>query len=125
MNKNTDICINNKIKTINIKYDFPPSDVAVFDLWKEIVMSKKEGYKVIKVIHGYGSHGKGGEIKRAIHEFLLNEKKNKLIVEYVKGEEWSSNNETVKKIQEFFPELVIDEDLKNINSGISVVVLSY
>ncbi len=43
----------------------------------------KNGKKIIKVIHGYGSGGKGGKIKKAVREFL---KKNSLNFKYETGE---------------------------------------
>lgn len=43
----------------------------------------KKNNKFIKVIHGYGSGGKGGKIKKAVREFL---KQNKLMFNYETGE---------------------------------------
>ncbi|MBQ7307612.1 MAG: hypothetical protein IJW82_03695, partial [Clostridia bacterium] len=64
-----------KIKTINIKQDSPPADIAVFNLSKEIIYAKKTGIEVLKVIHGYGSHGKGGEIKKMVKKYLISAQK--------------------------------------------------
>lgn len=43
----------------------------------------KKGKKVIKVIHGYGSGGKGGKIKKSVREYL---NKNSKIFKYDTGE---------------------------------------
>ena len=66
-----------KVETINIKEGFPPSDVAVANMEIEIEALTFGGAKVVKVVHGYGSHGVGGEIKRLAHIRLLELKKQK------------------------------------------------
>ena len=66
---------NMKIETLNIKQDFPPADVAVANLEIEIERLTGSQTKAIKVIHGYGSHGVGGEIKRQLMHRLAELKK--------------------------------------------------
>lgn len=114
---------NPKIKKINIKKDFPPSDVAVYDLSVAIKDCKQLGVEVLKVIHGYGSHGIGGDIKRAVIRYLYKCKRKKEIEFFVQGEEWSSFDERVKYLEHRFPEFIIDGDLKNLNSGITVIYI--
>ena len=43
----------------------------------------KSGKKSIKIIHGYGSGGNGGKIKKSVREFLNN---NRQTFEYITGE---------------------------------------
>lgn len=114
---------NSKIKTVNIKKDNPSADIAVYYLSKEIYDAKHTGVEILKVIHGYGSHGVGGEIKKAVAKYLLDAQRKKEIKFFVKGEEWSSCNEKVLFLQEKYPSLLIDEDVKNINSGITIIYL--
>lgn len=53
-----------KIEVINIKSNMPPAYLASVNLEIEIERLTKSDTKLIKVIHGYGSHGVGGEIKK-------------------------------------------------------------
>ena len=48
----------------------PLADVAVAMLDAEIRYYIKTRERVLKVIHGYGSHGMGGEIKKLVHLYL-------------------------------------------------------
>ena len=111
------------MRTINIKEDNPNSDYAMYLLDQEIKYSKAVGNRVIVVIHGYGSHGKGGVIKQKLKEYLPNLKKNKIIEDYVLGENWGELNEVKQKICKISPDVILHENLSGINSGVSVVLL--
>ncbi len=112
-----------KVETINIKEDFPPSDVAVALLEIAIDGYKNTDTKVLKVIHGYGSHGVGGEIKRLAQERLMTLKRTGKILDFIPGERFGESQKSSEFIFENFPELLLDEDLRNYNSGITLVFL--
>ena len=111
------------VRVVNIKENMPPADYAVFLLDCAINDSKKMGDKAIIVIHGYGSHGKGGEIKKAVAEYLTTAKRNKQITTFVKGDEWGELNEDKQLICKVCPELIINSQLHSFNSGVTVVLL--
>lgn len=111
------------IRVVNIKENNPNADYAMYLLDEEIKYSRAVGNRVIVVIHGYGSHGKGGVIKSALKEYLPKLKHDKLIVDYVFGENWGDLNETKIKICKICPEAILHENLMGINSGVSVVLL--
>ena len=111
------------IRVVNIKENMPPKDYAVYLLDCEINDSKKMGEKAIIVIHGYGSHGTGGEIKKAVVEYLTTAKKNKLITTFVKGDEWGEFNPDRKLICSVCPELIVNSQLQSFNSGVTVILL--
>jgi hypothetical protein len=48
------------IRTYNVEAGLPTLDEARRMVAAEIKQAKREGGKVLKVIHGYGSTGKGG-----------------------------------------------------------------
>ena len=112
-----------KIITLNIKDGFPPSDVAVANLEIEIDALSGTETKVIKVVHGYGSHGVGGEIKKLAYSRLLQLKKQNKIFDFIPGEKFGETEKHSDFIINNFPELIIDTDLKNYNSGITLVFL--
>lgn len=112
-----------KIITLNIKDGFPPSDVAVANMEIEIEAMTKTQTKVIKLIHGYGSHGVGGEIKKLAHSRLAHLKKQNKILDFIPGEKFGESVKHSEYIMTNFPELILDADLKNYNSGITLIFL--
>lgn len=109
--------------TIDIKSDMPPADVACANLEIEIESLKHSNIKLIKVIHGYGSHGIGGEIKKLMNQRLALLKKQKKIKDFINCEKLSDKIIKEKMLYENFTLLAVDEDLKNYNSGITLVLL--
>lgn len=112
-----------KVKKIDIKEGMPPVDIAVFNLEKEIRLSKLEGYKVLKVVHGYGSSGKGGTIKLAVRQFCKEAKRKELIKDFVPGEGWSSYKVKPMGLLEDAPELLLNSDGESFNLGITIIIL--
>lgn len=111
------------IYTINIKQGFPPADVAVAEALKEIDVQKLLGAKVIKIIHGHGSHGKGGLIKHELHKALGEYKHKKIIKDFVKGENFTPSSKYYNYIISACPEIIVDNDLRNPNFGITIILL--
>ena len=111
------------IKTINIKKNYPPADVAVALLEIEIEANKKGNVGALKVIHGYGSHGVGGEIKRQLTKRLAELKKHGKILDYISGEKFGDAEKSSEFILKNYPSLIIDSDLRLYNSGITLVFL--
>jgi len=110
-------------RTVNIKEDNPNVDYAMFLLDDEIRYSKGVGNRVILVIHGHGSHGQGGLIRQEIRRYLPELKKKGVITDYVFGDNWGDLNESKKRICEIAPELIINSNVRNINAGVSVVLI--
>ena len=108
------------IKVFNLKEGIYP-DVAVCLLVNEIEVSKLTDVNVIIAIHGYGSHGQGGEIKKELHKQLRLLKRGKKIIDYVKGEQWSENYSKYLELITLEPELILHPHLNNLNSGVTLV----
>lgn len=51
------------LKEVNIKYDMPTADLAVRRTTYAIENGRTLGASAVKLIHGYGSTGKGGQNK--------------------------------------------------------------
>lgn len=102
----------------------PSSDYAIHLMIEEINIAKFLKVPVVVVIHGYGSHGKGGVIARRVQKELSILKHSGGIVDWVCGSEWSDNKETCKKIVELCPDIEIAHDLHLKNSGVSVILVS-
>jgi hypothetical protein len=111
------------IRTYNVEAGFPVLDEARRMVIEEIKKAKREGVKVLKVIHGYGSSGKGGALCVGLQKSFRLRKKEGVIRDFVAGEDFSIFNPTVLALLEAVPELRGDPDLSASNEGITVLWL--
>ena len=111
------------IRTYNVEAGFPVLDEARRLVIEEIKKAKREGVKVLKVIHGYGSSGKGGALCVGLHKSFRLRKKEGVIRDFVVGEDFSIFNPTVLALLEAVPELRGDPDLNITNEGVTVLWL--
>lgn len=115
-----------RVKTVNLKENNSSADYAEFMLESEIVDAQSTDTDVIIAIHGYGSNGVGGVMKRQVTDFLAKQKKFKKIIEYFPGEKWGTANKTVQRMYKLYPDLIVNSQISSNNSGITVVwVKSY
>lgn len=110
-------------KTLNLKYNSPSVDEALAILELEIESCKLEGVKVIKIIHGYGSHGKGGAICFAVRKLCRVLKKQKKIKDFLLGNEWDLSNSNCLQIITTLKNCYNDEDLNKSNPGITIIII--
>ncbi len=116
--------IDKRIKVLDIKSDFLSSEEAISKVLTEIDACKlNKVVRVLLVIHGYGSSGKGGIIKRELLLRLPNLKKQNKILDFIPNEKFSTNNEKYKNYVTQYPELILDSNLKNLNPGITLIFL--
>ena len=87
----------------------------------ELEALKLGGESCAKIIHGYGSKGVGGEIKRALLQHLKTLKKHKKIEDFFANETFSFTQKKYNFYTKKYPNLVLDPDLKNLNFGITIV----
>ncbi len=85
--------------------------------------ARSDGVAVVKFVHGYGSTGKGGEIRIAVQKGLMKRLHQNELQAVIFGEDWRISNETTWALLKRFPELKQDSDLGRGNRGITVVVL--
>lgn len=111
------------LKEVDIKYDMPTAKDAIKRITYNIRNGKSWGCAAIKIIHGYGSTGKGGKIRTETHRYL-NEQKNKgWIQDYIPGENFSLFDSQTRKAFTCCDELRKDQDLERHNNGITIVIL--
>ena len=108
---------------INLEAGMPTVTAARARLVNGLQTAKMSGYKTVKIIHGYGSSGKGGAIKRDTHNFLAEKALSKAIRGYVKGEDFSPFCEQSRTLTAIVPALKRDSDYDRGNDGITIVVL--
>lgn len=112
-----------RVLYIDVKSDMQTCLMAVAQLEIEIDACKLGGFGALKVIHGYGSHGVGGAIKKAIHTKLKQMKARKVITDFIPCETWTPNNPKRKMAIERCNELLADSDLRMLNSGVTIVLI--
>ena len=78
---------------------------------RELALAQQEKAKLLKVIHGYGSSGAGGEIRIAVQKRLLELAQNGEIHGCIFGENWSKSDDAAWKLLQSHPELKSDSDL--------------
>src|SRR3954464_2205327 len=93
------------LRTFNVEASFPTVDEARRLVIEEIRRAKREGVKVLKVIHGYGSSGKGGALCVGLRKSFKLRKKEGVIRDFVPGEDFSIFNPTVLAMIEAAPDL--------------------
>ena len=79
--------------------------------------------RVLKIIHGYGSSGKGGKLNFGLRKSFALRKREGVIRDFIAGEDFSIFNPTVLTLLEAVPELRGDPDLNATNEGVTVLWL--
>lgn len=110
-------------KQLNLKEDSPTVEQALAMFEIELERCKLEGVKVIKVLHGYGSHGKGGDICRNLRALCFKLKKEKKIKDFLLGNEWDLANQKCFDVVTNLKNYHDDNDLGTNNPGITFIVL--
>jgi len=111
------------MKSVNLKEHMPSVPSALSKLDHELVVARTEGYALVKLIHGYGSTGVGGEIRVAAQKHLLEMLGGGQIRACIFGEDWAKSDEQTWKLLSRLPELKHDDDLGRKNRGITIVLL--
>lgn len=111
------------LKEVNIKADMPTASDAVKRVTYNIRNGKSMGFTAIKIIHGYGSTGKGGKIRTETRRYLQQQKDKRLIKDFIAGEDFSIFNESTRNAFLICDDLRRDSDLDRSNNGITIVIL--
>ncbi len=90
---------------------------------RELAVARQEKSKLLKLVHGYGSTGAGGDIRIAVQKRLLEISQNGQIRGCIFGENWSKSDDAAWKVLQSHPELKSDSDLGRRNRGITIVLL--
>ena len=110
--------------TINIESGMPTVEEARERLKSQLLKAKQGNKKLLKIIHGYGSTGKGGILKSAIRKSLVHRRKEKLVKVIIWGEYFSRDKLQTKELLKRHPSLKSDKDLDRKNEGVTIVELN-
>ena len=111
------------VRIINLEAGMPPAEFAKSRLIQELYSARSSGTKVVKIIHGYGSTGKGGAIKTMVLSTLKAKKREGFIREFVCGSDFSPFSAETRTILAAEPSLSKDRDYSRGNDGITIVLL--
>lgn len=104
--------------------DGSPSAHEAVALMKQALRNfRKSQVKVVRIIHGYGSTGPGGAIKKAIFAPLKELVKSGAITTFIIGEEFKCSNHYAHSLVNKYPFLKRDSDYLHPNLGITIVEL--
>jgi hypothetical protein len=111
------------LRTLNLEAGFPTLEEARQQMIAEIRAARQLGVRILKVIHGYGSSGKGGTLCFGLRKSFRLRKKEGVIRDFVAGEDFSIFNPATLSLLEAVPELRGDPDLNATNEGITILWL--
>ena len=110
-------------RQVNIKEGMPFAGEALTRLKTSIGAARAQGVRVLSVVHGYGSSGKGGIIREECRKYLDVLRANGQIADFVYGENLGKHAPQGKNLLKRFPQLDNYRDCQVSNPGITVVVL--
>ena len=112
-----------KLYIINLELGMPTVAIARQNLNQQLRTARAAGCRVVKLIHGYGSTGRGGAIKADTLRSLESKRAAGQIKAFVVGEDFSPFNATARAMLDLCPVLRRDPDLTRQNHGITMVLL--
>jgi len=111
------------IKTVILKDGMPGVEQARARMSSEIQAARQSGVRVLKIVHGYGSTGVGGDLRIALQSTLRQMAAKKEIRDCIYGENWRKSDERAWTLLKQMPELKADSDLGRGNKGITLILL--
>jgi len=110
-------------KVVNLEAGRPFVEAALRKLALELANGRQQNLRVLTVIHGYGSSGKGGAIKVECRKVLEYLKGKGEINTFIAGEDFRQRSGPTRDLLRRFPLLADNVHLNKGNPGITLVVL--
>ena len=111
------------MKELNLEYGMPTVDTALRWLESELSAARKMGRPALKLIHGYGSSGKGGKIRTACRKYLREQIDAGRVRLVIRGEDFSIFSEETRRGFVLCGQLRQDRDLDRENRGVTFILL--
>jgi DNA-directed RNA polymerase subunit RPC12/RpoP len=108
-------------KIANLEKGMPLVADALQRLHNEIITARRQGDRVLILIHGFGSSGRGGAIKKEVRrqlQFLFDKKE---INDFLPGEDCDKRSGRFRQMVRRFS--CVEKLVRKPNPGITVVVL--
>ena len=111
------------IAVLNLEDGMPLVEEAIDRLHIGLQEMRVSRVKVVKLIHGYGSTGRGGKICTGVRRELTDMKRRKLIRDFIPGEDFGPMDPASRKLAEQEKSVTRDPDYGRMNHGITMVIL--
>lgn len=108
---------------VNLEQGMPTVEIARQRLEQALRTAKAKRVIALKIIHGYGSSGKGGAIRAETRRLLEKKLREGGVKAYVAGEDFSPFNASARLLIDSCPSLARDRDYLNANAGVTLVLL--
>lgn len=112
-----------QLKTVNLEEGRPAVPDALARLQMELRLVRGTRITALKLIHGFGSSGRGGKLRPAVRRQLDTHQSRGYLKFYIPGERLSIFDADTRKALDLCPALRGDPDLERHNNGITVVIL--
>jgi hypothetical protein len=112
-----------RIATVNLEKGSPTVAEAIALLDRRIADSRAQGTLLLRVIHGWGSSGKGGSIKKAVMKHVARLRRQRTIRDHVPGDNYSEVTNAGCDLLSRFPDLRETLRTDRENPGITFVLL--
>ena len=109
------------LREITIKEGLPTLEEAKRRLLLEVRRCHGDGITVLKIIHGYGSGGRGGVLRTGLRKVFSEYQRVGDILGFASGEEFSIFHSVSLEMITSAPELRRDPDLERSNPGVSFI----
>ena len=110
-------------RIINIEQGRPIVETALKRMESELARAISDKVRVVTLIHGYGSSGKGGRIRTECRKVLDHLSRQKKINLAIKGEGFRKRTGPGKELLRRFPDLERDCASDFSNPGVTIIVL--
>ena len=110
-------------RTVNIERGRPLVEMALRNMEIELVRARSDRVRIVTLIHGYGSSGKGGRIRTECRKVLDHMAREKRINHAIAGEEFRKRTGPGKALLQRFPHLEQDCASDFSNPGVTIVVI--
>lgn len=110
-------------RIVNIEHGRPLVETALRKMESELARARSERVRVVTLIHGYGSSGKGGRIRTECRKVLDQMIRQKTIHNAIAGEEFKKRTGPGKALLQRFPDLGHDCVSDFSNPGVTIVVI--
>ena len=111
-------------RLVNLEYNKPLVAQALTRLNSELEVCRILGVRVLTLIHGYGSSGRGGRIREEARARLLFLEREGQVESVIFGEDFESRSGRGRHLIRRYPFLKRHTDLNRNNPGITVVLLA-
>ena len=111
------------LETLNIKDTMPSAEAAWAHCQGAIEGARVRGIRLLKVVHGYGSSGVGGKIRRRVRAGAASLFGSGKLKAVVFGEDWGPFSATARGWVDADPALRNDADYGKGNEGITLIQL--